>query len=173
MPGVANSTMKCPNFELAGPGQLLEALSIHRLLPPEDDPLFGGLLAAISIARGQAASISGKSNGWLASDLTLALSCKLLPGLVALLDQAADMVDPHPLDLLAVVVAALLTERQGQAGELLFQLGDHAAQTIDIALQNVPFEQQERQILLLEIDNLVHFDTNTLTVANSSLKSCA
>jgi hypothetical protein len=63
MPGVANSTMKCPNFGLAR--QRLEALSIP-LLPPEDDPLFA-IFAAISIARGQAASIGGKSNGWLAS----------------------------------------------------------------------------------------------------------
>ena len=59
------------------------------------------------------------------------------------------MVDPHPLDFLVVVVAAPLTALQGQAGELLFELGDNGAQTIDIGLQNVPFEEQERQICSL------------------------
>ena len=41
--------------------------------------------------------------------------------------------------------------------------GPHGAQPLDIGLQHVPFKEQERQILLREIDNLVHFDTNLLT----------
>lgn len=74
------------------------------------------------------------------------------------------MIDPHPFHLLALVVAApLVMARQGKARELLFELRDNGIQTVDIGLQDVPFEEQERQILLLQIDNLVHFDTNALT----------
>jgi hypothetical protein len=103
---------------------------------------------------------------------SLAPTRQLLPGLVALLDQPTDMVDAHALALLEMVEAASLpVAERGEARELRFEFGDDGAQPLDIGFQHVPFEEQERQILLPEIDNLVHFDTNALTGANSPRES--
>ena len=88
---------------------------------------------------------------------------QLLPGVVALFDQPADMVDPHALAVFEMIVAATKLARRRQARELGFELGDDGAQPLDIGPQHVPFEEQLRQVLLRQIDNLVHFDTNSLT----------
>src|SRR5262245_26473324 len=96
---------------------------------------------------------------------------QLLPGLVALLDQPADMVDPHALALLEMVEAASLMAGRGQAGEPGFEIDDNGAQPLDIGFQHVPFQEQKRQVLLREIDNLVHCYTNSLTRRHSSRES--
>src|SRR5262245_47716360 len=73
------------------------------------------------------------------------------------------MIDPHALAVLEMVEAASLMARRREVGELGLELADNGAQPLDIGFQHVPFEEQQRQILLGEIDNLVHFDTNSLT----------